>query len=495
MNAKQQETAVNPEEELKKLREKTDKDELAELKHRLLGGYKKGDVDQFVSRLKDQLQTVEKTFKSHISELTLQKDQLRGERDALLMRLAAYESASNEGREWIPPDAAVTIAGDEALQSELLDAKRSAEGLLADRASLEEKLQQLSRLADGDIAELKSRIVELETSLKEARSQCEGLAADKNALQAQMESQAKDSEALCEALESEKTALQEKLSELTGEHEAAVANLGAQIKEMEGRMADEEYAAAESGKKLEDARKKLIKKDEDILQLKGQLADTRKENCKFAEHISGCEREIEGLASQVEVAKQNILRLLADKEVVETMNTRLRDSLNTLVVKADAVIKENGVIAAQLEEERDRAQQYQAMHEKLTDMLARVRMANKMLDERVLDMDKSLSWGSGQISKPVAGARRRGTKAELLDFTDGKSTALRDIICELNSIQNNLAQYQQPAQQRDEPEKKPNIRYSVEKLEVDCPADTADKASDGLEEFILPVNGEFIKGR
>ena len=194
----------------------------------------------------------------------------------------------------------------------------------------------------------------------------------------------------------------------------------------------------------------------------------------------------------MEAARQNILRAMAEKEEAEALNTRLRDALNTLVVKADAVIKENAVLAAQIDAERGRTQQYQAMHEKLADTLARIRMAGAMLDERVLEADKTLAWGAVQAARP-ASSSRRGRK-DVLDFTDGKSDALHDIICELNNIQQNLSQYQ-PASSHTEPDKKPNIRYSVEKLEVDCEAAKRGEAKDSLDKLILPVNGEYIKGR
>jgi hypothetical protein len=87
MEAKEREAALNPEEEFKKLRDKTDREELSELKHGLMGGLKPKDVEVFVARLKDQMQTAERTYKNRISELTGERDQLRDERDDLQSRL------------------------------------------------------------------------------------------------------------------------------------------------------------------------------------------------------------------------------------------------------------------------------------------------------------------------------------------------------------------------------------------------------------------------
>jgi chromosome segregation ATPase len=470
---KQIETAVNPEDALRKLREKTDKDELMELKRGLFGRYRNRDVVQYVARLKEQLQTVEKTYKGHIAEIVQEKDAFRAERDSLLGRLCLYESAAKEtqGAENSPTGGCTEMSAHASmLASELQQAKHAAKEILEDKGSLEEKLAELAALADENIAGLQCKIEALETELKQAL--------DDNA-----------------ALELVKGALQQQLTVLTDEHEKVLETMLGQIKGLEEQLSAAEAAYADLESNLEDTVRKLDKKTEEGLLIRSQLSDTRQENCRLNVQVEAQSRENESLTAQVEVAKQNILKLLADKESAEALNAQLREALNSLVVKADAVIKENSVLLVQLESERDRVQQHQAMHDLLVDMVTRVRMANQLLSERLADMDKSLSWSSGQLSKPLTGAQRRNTKAELLDFTDGKSAALHDIITELNSIQTNLAQYQQPAAARNEPDKKPNIRYSVEKLEVDCAANKPEGKA-ALEEFRLPANREFgIKGR
>jgi chromosome segregation ATPase len=448
MDTKQRDNAASPGEELKKLREKTDKDELAELKRRLLGGYRRGDVDQFVSRLKDQLQTVERTFKGHISELTEEKDRLRSERDDLLAKVAMYESAASAKPAEDPNDLKSMEEYAAALKAELLEAKSALDSAAAERDELSGKLQALSALADESAADLESKY----------------------------------------------TGLQARLDDQAHEYEAAAAGLRGELQALETRLGEKDEETAVLAGRLEEAEKKLARKSEEAQQLKGQLAETRQENCTLTERTAELERENEGLAAQLDVAKQNILRLISDKEAAEAANGRMREAMNSLVVKADAVIKENAVLVSQLDAERGRAQQYQAMHEKLSDTLARVRMASAMLDERVMEADKTLAWGSAQAAKPAAAGRRRAEKADLLDFTDGKSEALHDIICELNSIQNNLAQYQ-PPQPHAEADKKPNIRYSVEKLEVDCAAEKPDAAQDTLDKLMLPVNGEYLKNQ
>jgi chromosome segregation ATPase len=510
------ETAVNPEEELKKLREKTDKDEMTELKRGLLGGYRSRDVAQFVSRLKEQLQTSEKTFKNHITELGAEKDQLRIERDALLAKVALYESSENQKSEaefaFSKDDASKRELHASILKSELQQAKRTAEGFLADKDSLESKLRDLSQLADENIAELQGRLDILDAELKQATEISSTLSAEKETFQAQLEAQAGEANARAAALEQQidslseklqltqqqrdglqvhKDALQGELAARAKEYEESTSSLSQQMIQLEEQLVAGESQAADFEAKLDDTLKKLDRKVEENLQLRSQLSETRQENCRLNVQVDNLTCENNGLATQLEVARQNILKLLSDKEAIEDINGQLRDALNNLLVKADAIIRENTVVASQLDTERDKVQQLQAMHEKLCDMLMRVRMANQLLDERIIDMDKALAWGSGQMVKPNTIAKHRNTKSEMLDFTDGKSTALKDIISELNSIQNNLAQYQQPLLHWDEPDKKPNARHSMEKVDSESSVEKSENTCDSIDEFRLPDNGEL----
>lgn len=443
MDTKETATAVNPEEELKKLREKTGDDELAELKHGLLGGYRRQDVALYVGRLKGQLQTAEKTFKNHIVEITAEKDQLRYERDTLIARLTQLES--------VP---------DSILKAELQQAKRAAEGFLADKGTLEEKLHAISRMSDESIAEMQAKTESLEEQLRQAQERIGELQAEKDGIHA----------ADMEAFQAEKNAMKMEMEGLQVQFESYVNKseeneheLRSEIDTLNCRIEAEKALSSEYHSMLEESG--------------WQIEDLNRDNTT--------------LSGQLEVARQNIRQLLSDKEVVEGINEQLRMALNSLVVKADAVIKENNVVGSLLDAERERVQQYQAMNDRLSDMLARVHMANQLLDERVVELDKALSWGNGQMSKANPGTPKRNGKADMLDFTDGKNNSFQEIITELNSIQASLSQYQQPSKLCDDKSKKPNIRYSVEKLEVDCPPTKPQYSGDSVEDFRLPVQAEY----
>jgi chromosome segregation ATPase len=153
------ETVLNPEEEFKRLREKTGQQELTELKRGLMGGYKKKDVAAYVERLKNQLATAERTYKARIAELSQEKDQLRYERDSLQSRLRQTESEP---------------ASDE-LKTALQQAQQVAESFLADRGSLEEKLKHMTRMSDDAVNSLQRRVEELETALAQAGERNEAL--------------------------------------------------------------------------------------------------------------------------------------------------------------------------------------------------------------------------------------------------------------------------------------------------------------------------------
>lgn len=401
---KEQAVAVNPEEEFKKLREKTGKEELSELKHGMLGGYRRRDVELYVTRLKCQLQSMEKTYKGHIADLTQEKEQLRYERDVLQGRLARQEEAPAP-----------------VLQTELQQARRAAEGFLADKDTLEEKLRYITLTADETIEELREKTETLEAELAREHELCDGLQAEKEGLLVQLEAQSQ------KFLDRE-TALRRELEDVKCRVEAEQARSAAHDTQME-----------EAAKQTEE------------------------------------------LIAQLDVARRNISALLAEKEAVCATNEQMRKALNSLIVKADAVVKENGVVTSMLESERDRVRQYQVANGKLSDLLARVRTANQLLQERITEVDRMLTPPDGVMqAKAPSGAPWRGM-ADVFDFSEAKDP-LKDIVTELNAIQANLAQYQLPVRTAEEQEKKTNIRYSVEKLEVDCTA-IPDYSMEGLEEF------------
>lgn len=366
MDTKNQAAVLNVEDELRKLREKSDRGELMELKRGPFGGYNTKEVKQYVSRLKEQLQTAERTFKSHIAELAGEKDMLKAERDALQLKLSRYEAAA-QGKERQAPD-------------------ESAAGIHT-QAAMDPK----------------------------------------PALQARFAEQAEDY-----GMKAEEFSLR------TGE--------------LEERLAAEQNAAEELERKLEDADRKIERLAEEGRQMRSQLSDERQENCRLNVQSENLKREIDGLSTQLGVAKQNILRLISDKEALDGIISQLKDALNGLMLKADALMRENSLVSSQLEAERAKMQQYQTMHDKLSDMLSKVRTAGQMLDERVVELDKALSWGEGQMSRSRVEAPRRVTKAELLDFSAGKSSAVQDMVNELGVIQANMAQMQQPMTFVEEPE-------------------------------------------
>jgi chromosome segregation ATPase len=364
MDTRKQANALNIEDELKKLREKSDRGELMELKRGPFGGYSNKAVALYVARLKEQLQTSERTFKSHISELTAEKDGLKAERDALQSKLAAYENGAKA-----KPAVEVPHAVDDEL--------RLAEQLRA-------------------------------------------------------------------GLQQEKDALQRQFAEQAGDYGLKAQEYVMRISELEDRLAEDQGLADEYERQLDDLEKKFERSTEEGRKYQSQLSETRQENCKLILQTETLSREIEGLSAQLEMAKRNILGLISDKEELESINVQLRESLNSLVVKADAMIRENNLLNTQLETGRAKVQQYQAMHEKLSDMLMKVRTAGQMLDEKVVEMDRALSFGDGQIAGPRASATRPASKAELLDFSPAESTALQDVASELASIQLAMSQMQPP---------------------------------------------------
>jgi chromosome segregation ATPase len=332
MAAKEQENALNPEEELKKLRKKTDRDELGELHRGLLGGYRSRDVALFVERLKDQMQTAEKTFKSRIAELTQERENLKGECGELNVKLKKAENAARETK-----------------------AAKPAETAAPDRAAGE---------ANG---ELQVRIEALENELRQALEQKESLAAERDDMHA---------------------------------------------------------ALAEANAKLETEAGTLGR----------QLAEAKSENKAFKEQVEALTRANASLTAQVETSKRNILESVNEKDALAQVNEQLREAMNCLLVKADAAIEENDALNARLNEEREQTQRYRALFDTMGDMLARVRTAGRLLDDRVDEMGKALCWGAGQASRPATGTHRK-SKAELLDFTDGKGSAVKELMGELKSIQ------------------------------------------------------------
>jgi len=335
MNTNELEVALNPEEELRRLREKSDRDELVEMKRGLFGSYRSRDVAQYVDRLKDQLQTAERTFKGRITELEAERDKVKAENATLSQNLA--QAAKTQEK---PASAPAAPVKDES----------AGEGMLA----------------------LQREVDELREQLRQAREQKESVLSGKDGLQ----------------------------SELDGLR----ARLDAEIAEHD----------------------RLI-------------AESNRENKALNDRIEALVRANGSLADQLEVSKGNILEAIAEKDSFADENAQLRQTLNILIVKAEAAVDENEALNARLDAEREQTQRYRALYESISDCLARVRAAARIVEERVAETDKTLSWGAGQASKPATGEHKR-TKAELLDFNEGKGPAVRELIGELKSIQGELAQ-------------------------------------------------------
>lgn len=358
MDTRKQANALNIEDELKKLREKSDRGELLELKRGPFGSYSGKSVSQYVSRLKEQLQTSERTFKSRISELSAEKDSLKAERDALQARLASQESGVRAGS--------------------------AGQGT----GAIEEELRQAEKRSAG--------------------------------------------------LQEEKDALQKRFAEQAGDYGVKAEEYVLRIRELEESLTQDQELAEEYERNLEDMERKLERLTEEGGALKSQIAELRQENCRLNVQAEGRQREAEGLSGQLNVARNNILGLICDKESLENINVQLKDMLSGLVVKAETLARENGIVNSQVEAGRAKMQLYQTMHEQLADTMAKVRAAGCMLEEKILEMDRTLSFGEGQVSAPRPGGSRPApaTKAELLDFAPSNgSVALQDVMDELNAIQ------------------------------------------------------------
>ncbi len=399
------ETVLNPEDELKRLREKTGQQELTELKRGLMGGYKQKDVAAYVERLKNQLATAERTYKARISELSQEKDQLRFERDGLQSRLKQLESEP---------------ASDE-LKSELHQARQVAESFLADRGSLEEKLKYMTRMSDEAVAALQQRVEELEAGLALAGERNEALVYEADAAR---EEQREAFEKELAALAAEREGLQVQLEALAARAEQTEAGLRGELQEMIAQLEAAQARAADADMKVEEATH--------------QLGFLSQENAV--------------LTSQVETARQNISALMQDNQTVEAVNDRMRAAINSLLVKAEAVVKENGVVAALLEAEREKVRRYQLQNSGLADMVARVRTAGQLLGERVEELDRTLAGQEGQATGPEPVSAR--VKGDPLDFTPARNP-LKDIVAELAVIQAGMAQYQKPQQSIDHRPAKP----------------------------------------
>ncbi len=389
------ETVLNPEEEFKRLREKTGQQELTELKRGLMGGYKKKDVAAYVERLKNQLATTERTYKARIAELSQEKDQLRYERDSLQIRVRQAESEP---------------ASDE-LKTALHQAQQVAESFLADRGSLEEKLKYMTRMSDDAVNSLQRRVEELEAALAQAGERHEALIYEAEAAhEEQREAFAKE----LAALAAEREGLQVQMEALTARSEQTEAWLRGELQETSARLDAAHVRLADADGRVEEA----------------------------ARQLDGLAQENTALTAQVETARQNISALLREKEAVEAINDRMRAALNSLVVKAEAVVKENTVVASLLEAEREKVRHYQLVNSGLADMVARVRMAGQLLDERVAELNRTLVGQESQAAKPDPGLAGR-RKNDPLDFSPVRDP-LKDIVAELSLIQASLTQYQLP---------------------------------------------------
>lgn len=335
MEPNELEVALNPEEELRRLREKSDRDELVEMKRGLFGGYRGRDVAAYVERLKDQLQTAERTFKGRIAELEAERDKYKNE-NAILAQNLAQAAKTQE----IPAPAPAAPVKDESDDSRVVALQSEADGL---REQLRQAREQKESAVTGK----------------------DGLQSDLNGLRARLDAE-------------------------IAEHDRLIAESNRENKALNDRI-------------------------EALIHANGSLED------------------------QLEVSKGNILEAVAGNDTLSDENAQLREALNSLVVKAGAAVDENGALNARLDAEREQTQRYRALYDSISDCLSRVRAAARIVEERVAETDKTLSWGAGQASKPATGEHKR-TTAELLDFNEGRGPAVRELIGELASIQGELAQ-------------------------------------------------------
>ena len=487
--------------ELKRLRDKSGKDELAgELKRSLLGGVSRADVLAYVDKLKGQWSSAEQTYKAYIADLAREKEALRLERDALESRaneqLLQLEQSRAAADPLNHPQVLELCEQARAAEAALQQAQAQAEAAHSQNAQLQEELerllqqdqeqqqhlrelaeqreqeqgreaharyQQQSAQYEATIAELNSRLNDQLYELSDASARIEELAREAEHKEAALRQQAQAHErALCEAREEIQRRAEQREATLIANANAETAQLRAAL---ERRLQEVETA-------LHNARARAAQLEQQVyeLSLEAQRAG----------------RDRDDAQADAETARAVAQGQIQKYEEAHELNLRLKETLSSLLLKAEALIRENELLGGQLRTERERAAQYQAIHERLVDVIARVRMANQLLSERVADVDRALGYGgpiprSTGMPPPTAGARRLSMEPLNLD---GGGTALYDMIQELNSIQSSLAQMQGvPAPEED---KKPNIRYSVEKLEVDCPP----KKDDDLDSFRVMGLGE-----
>ena len=134
--------------ELKRLRDKSGKDELAgELKRSLLGGVSRADVLAYVDKLKGQWSSAEQTYKAYIADLAREKEALRLERDALESRaneqLLQLEQSRAAADPLNHPQVLELCEQARAAEAALQQAQAQAEAAHSQNAQLQEELERL----------------------------------------------------------------------------------------------------------------------------------------------------------------------------------------------------------------------------------------------------------------------------------------------------------------------------------------------------------------
>lgn len=481
--------------ELQRLRDRSGQEELSgELKRSLFGGVSLGDVQAYVDKLRTQWHSAEQTYKGYIADLSREKETLRQERDALEGRLTEQMAALRRAQEAADlmnhPQVLQLYEQTRQTQDQLDVARRVAETaqtraeelemqlrcLLEDSRTQELRLQAIAQQKNDApspeeyeqrCARYEEKIVQLNTrlsdqlyELSEASARVEALSREAEQRETTLRQQAQaQQEQLQQALE----ALRQQGQGTQGD----IARLEQQLDEAHLAKERSLHRLAEAQSDAEAARAQLREQASVNQALREQTRAEARQRMAEEERARRLEAENRALSNRLEDVADAIQEQVRQIDDTRALNARLKESMSSLLVKAEALVRENEMLSGQLHGERERVAQVQAIHERLVDMLTRLRMAHQLLGERMADVDRAVGYGMPRgMGQPPPAAGSRRAAMEPLNLDGGGSSALYDMMQELNNIQATLSQIQTiPVQE----EVKPNIRYSVEKLEVDCP--------------------------
>jgi len=260
------------------LREKTEEADLNKYLKKTLGGYTKKSVLEYLNILRKQQQISQKTFSKNLDDLYNEKDNIKKDNEALLIRynklFAEYENLSESLKD-IKLDDTNTSAQDYILlKSNIVTLKEDMKKSDREKYTLERKIEQLN----SDIDELK---LKLNQSSQETKAQKEMLKAEKSESNKQREAVA-DLSCLLEAEKDE-------------------------VKFLKGKMTEENFAKLNS--KISELTEQLIKQTEVIEKLNSD--NYLKDNT------------IKTLSNEIDILKKNTSNLTKTAEELNTQNNKI----------------------------------------------------------------------------------------------------------------------------------------------------------------------------